>query len=97
VRLLLENRVLLSTTLMFMDFNAGNGALSVWLPLFTDRALGGGPGLYGALLGVWATGEVAGAALAGGPRLPLALGALICLAQVLSGLSLVVVLLGHNT
>jgi hypothetical protein len=92
VRLLLSNRVLLATTLMFTAANLGLGALFVWLPIYADRTLGGGAGLYGALLGVVAAGEVAASALAGGwrPRLPL--GALICAAQVLSGLALALLL-----
>jgi MFS family permease len=96
VQLLLKNRVLLSTTLMFMAFNIGGGALSVWLPILSDQALGGGPRLYGALLGVLALGEVASALLAGGLALPLSLGTLICLAQTLSGASLGLVLAGRS-
>lgn len=97
VSLLLKNKVLLSTTLMFMIFNMGEGFLFVWLPVFSDQVLGGGPELYGVLLGVLASGEVAGSVLAGSLVLPLSLGTLICLAQVLSGVSLVLLLLGPNT
>jgi MFS family permease len=96
LQLLLKNRVLLSTTLMFMAFNVGGGALSVWLPILSDQALGGGPRLYGALLGALALGEVVSALLAGGLALPLSLGALICLAQALSGASLGLVLAGRD-
>jgi MFS family permease len=96
VQLLLKNRVLLSTTLMFMAFNIGGGALAVWLPILSDQGLGGGPKLYGALLGALALGEVVSALLAGGVALPLSLGALICLAQALSGASLGIVLAGRN-
>jgi MFS family permease len=96
LQLLLKNRVLLSTTLMFMAFNIGGGALAVWLPILSDQALGGGLRLYGALLGVLALGEVVSALLAGGLALPLSLGALICLAQALSGASLGLVLAGRN-
>jgi predicted MFS family arabinose efflux permease len=96
VKLLLKNRVLLSTTLMFMAFNIGGGALSVWLPILCDQALGGGPQLYGMLLGALALGEVVSALLAGALVLPLSLGALICLAQALSGVSLSLVLAGRN-
>lgn len=96
VRLLLGNRILLSTTLMFMALNIGNGPLSVWLPILVDRILGGGPGLYGALLGVEAAGEVASAALAGGILSHLSLGMLICLAQSLSGAALLIALPFRN-
>ena len=96
VQLLLKNRVLLSTTLMFMACNIGGGALSVWLPILSDQALGGGPRLYGALLGAMALGEVVSALLAGGLALPLSLGTLICVAQALSGASLGLALAGRN-
>ncbi|MFL5804547.1 MAG: MFS transporter [Roseiflexaceae bacterium] len=96
VQLLLKNPILLTTTLMFMAFNIGGGALAVWLPILSDRVLGGGPELYGMLLGALALGEVVSAFLAGGLVLPFALGALICLAQALSGAALGVVLAGRN-
>ena len=94
VYLLLKNKVLLSTTLMFMIFNLGEGFLSVWLPLFADHILRGGPELYGVLLGVLAGGEVAGSVLSGSLVFPLSPGALICLAQILAGVSLSLLLLG---
>ncbi|HEX7733802.1 MAG TPA: MFS transporter [Ktedonobacteraceae bacterium] len=94
VSLVLRNRVLLSTTLMFMLFNVGEGFLSVWLPLFAVQTLRGGPELYGLLLGTLAGGEVIGSLLAGSLVFPLSLGALICLAQGLSGASLALLLLG---
>jgi MFS family permease len=87
-RLLRHNKILLSTTLMFMTFNVGFGAMFVWLPILADRTFGGGSELYGILLGFVAGGEVVGSVLAGMLTLPLSLGRLICLAQVLSGLSL---------
>lgn len=96
VSLFLKNSVLLSTTLMFMAFNMGEGFLSVWLPLFADRVLRGGPELYGLLLGIMAGGEVIGSILAGSLIFPLPLGLLICLAQMLSGISLSLVLLGST-
>jgi MFS family permease len=93
-RLLLGHRVLLATTLMFSCFNLGFGALLVWLPLFADGVLRGGPALYGALLGCIAVGEVVSAALAGGwaGSARLSLGTLICLAQILAGASLALLL-----
>jgi len=97
VALLLKNPVLLSTTLMFMTFNVGEGFLLVWLPIFSDRILRGGPELYGLLLGALAVGETMGSVVAGSVVLPLSLGTLICLTQVLSGVSLSLVLLGPNS
>jgi MFS family permease len=96
VQLLLKNKVLLSTTLMFMAFNIGGGAMAVWLPILSARVLGGGPELYGALLGALALGEVASAFVAGSLVLPHSLGTLICLAQALSGASLSIVLIGRS-
>lgn len=96
ISLLLKNTVLLSTTLMFMTFNIGEGFLSVWLPIYSTRVLRGGPALYGVLLGALAVGETVGSVLAGSVVLSLSLGTLICLSQVLSGVSLCLVLLGLN-
>jgi predicted MFS family arabinose efflux permease len=47
-------------------------------------------------LGAQAVGEVVSAFLAGGRRLSLPLGTLICFAQLLSGLSLGLLLIGQN-
>jgi predicted MFS family arabinose efflux permease len=96
IALLRREPVLLSTTLMFMAFNVGNGALAVWLPIYTARDLAGGASLYGFLLGILAAGEMASALAAGAVRLWVPLGALICAAQAMSGLSLGVVLIGRN-
>jgi predicted MFS family arabinose efflux permease len=95
-RLLRHNPILLSTTLMFMAANLGLGALFVWLPIFADRVLGGGPELYGTLLGFIAAGEVVSALAVGAITLPFALGALIVTTQALAGLS-VLLLLGKST
>ncbi|HEY0070783.1 MAG TPA: MFS transporter, partial [Chloroflexia bacterium] len=87
-RFAVGSRVLLSTTIMFAAFNLGQGFLFVWLPVLSDQMPGGGPELYGILLGVWAVGEVVGSILAGSVTLSLPLGTLICGSQLLSGLSL---------
>ncbi len=95
-RLVLSSPVLLSTTLMFMLFNVGEGFLSVWLPVLADGTPGGGSTLYGVLLTALALGEMAGALLAGGIALPLTFGTLICIAQALSGASLSLPLINHD-
>jgi len=87
-RFAVTNRVLLSTTLMAACFNLGQGILFVWLPVLAARIPGGGPELYGVLLGVWGAGEVAGSLLAGTLTLPLPLGSLVCCTLGFSGLSL---------
>ena len=46
---------------MFIVFNIGMGALSVWLPIYVTGALGGGSALYGLLLSATALGESASA------------------------------------
>ena len=96
VRLLLTNKILFSTTFMYLTANLGGGLLAVGLPIFTDQVLGGGSELYGALLGALSLGEVVSAFLAGMFTLPAALGALICLALILSGVSLALLLVGHS-
>ncbi|HEY7341074.1 MAG TPA: MFS transporter [Ktedonobacterales bacterium] len=95
VRLMLSNRVLLSTTVMFILFNVGFGFLAVWLPVFAASLPGDGATLYGVLLGALALGEMVGATLAGGFTGSRGLGILICLAQLLSGLSLALLLVGQ--
>ena len=96
-RLFRDNVILRSTTLMFMAASMGLGALFVWLPILADRVLGGGPELYGTLLGVLAAGEIVSATLVGVVTLPLALGALIAIAQVLAGFGLVILMVGQST
>src|SRR5262249_29762290 len=96
VQLLLKNKVLFATTFMFMAFNIGGGFYSVWLPILSDQTLGGGSRLYGILLGVLASGEVVGSLLAGGRTFRRSLGALICLAQALSGAALGIILIGPS-
>lgn len=95
VRLMLFNRILLSTTVMFILFNVGLGVLSVWLPVLADRFPSGGATLYGVLLGALAFGEMVGATLAGSMSGSRPLGALICLAQLLSGVSLLLLFVGQ--
>jgi MFS family permease len=95
VTLLFSNRVLLSTTTMFVVFNIGMGFLAVWLPVFADHLPGGGAPLYGVLLGALAIGEMAGAAVAGSFAGSRALGARICLTQALAGCSLTLLLFGQ--
>lgn len=94
VHLLLADRALLATTLMFMSFNVGEGFLAVWLPQFTTQ-INGGAELYGLLLGVLAAGEVGGAVLAGSSTLPLALGLRICLSQLFAGCALGLLVVGQ--
>jgi MFS family permease len=86
--LVLRHPVLLSTTLMFVAFNLGFGSASVWLPLLAGESLGGGPALYGALLGSLAVGEVLAALAAGTLTRAPSLGRLIALAQLASGAAL---------
>jgi MFS family permease len=93
VSLLLRQPVLLATTLMFLTFNIGGGLLAVALPILVDQRLAGGAELYGALLGMLAGGEVLGALLAGQFRPARSYGLSICIAQLLAGVSLALVLL----
>lgn len=93
VHLMMGDKILLSTTLMFMAFNVGLGALTVFLPLVSDRIAPGSAEMFGLLLGALALGEVISAWLAGSLHLKLGLGIRIALAQVLSGLSLALLIL----
>jgi hypothetical protein len=96
-RLLLGNRVLLATTIMFMAFNAGTGLTAVWVPIEVAGLAGAnGAQLYGVVLAVGAAGSTAGALAAGALDVPLSIGRLICLAQVLAGLGLGLALFGRS-
>lgn len=86
--LLVRQPVILSTTLMFMVANIGQGLLFVALPVLAAGVLRGGPELYGILLGAIAMGEIVGSLAAGGVRWRLPIGALIALSQICSGLVL---------
>jgi len=88
IRLLAREPVLVRTTLMFMAANVGLGGAFVWLPILSGEIPGGGPALYGLLLGALAAGEVVSSVLAGGLRPGLPLEALIALAQALAGAAL---------
>lgn len=94
VRLMLGNRVILSTTLMFMAANVGIGALTVFLPLVSNQIAENSSQVFGALLGAMALGEVISAWLAGSLSLNMTLGKRIALAQILSGASLAFLLAG---
>lgn len=97
VRLLLRSPVLLSTTLMFMAFNAGFGLLEVWLPVHTTQLTSGDAAqLYGILLTVLAAGEAVGALAAGSLSGPMSEGRMICAAQILAGLGLGLALIGQT-
>jgi len=96
VRLMLGNKILLSTTLMFMAANIGFGALTVYLPLLSDQIVENSSQVFGLLLGALALGEVISAWLAGSMTLKITLGMRIALAQILSGLSLLLLIPGPN-
>jgi len=86
-RLMISNKVILATTLMFMCFNIGGGILTVYLPLLSDLIAPNSPKVYGTLLGALALGEVISAALAGSLTSKMGLGLRIALAQILSGVA----------
>lgn len=94
VRLMTGNKVILSTTLMFMAANIGLGAMTVFLPLVSNQIAENSSQVFGVLLGVMAMGEVISAWLAGSLSLNITLGKRIALAQIFSGASLTFLLLG---
>jgi MFS family permease len=91
--LLFGNPILLATTVMFFVYNIGTGSVPVWLPIHVEQTLGGGPELYGALLSIIFVGSVGATLAVGqlGTRVPLGLG--IALAQTLSGLVMLLIIL----
>lgn len=93
VALLRYQPILLATTLMFMALNIGGGMMAVWLPIFADKVLGGGSALYGTLVGVQSLAEVISSLLAGSMSLPGTLGLRIIVAQTLSGVTLLALVL----
>lgn len=93
VRLMLRDKVILSTTLMFMAANIGLGALTVFLPLVSDQIAENSSEIFGTLLGAMALGEVISAGLAGSLNLKMKLGTRIAFAQILSGFSLLFLLI----
>jgi MFS family permease len=95
-RLLVSNPVLILITIMFALANVGSGTMNVWLPIYAAEDLMGGAQTYGLLLAVSAAGEVISSVLAGGTRIKLPLGTLICVSQLLTGLALGAMLLGQT-
>lgn len=95
-RLLFGNKVLLSTTLMYMAANVGSGLMFVWLPVFSSRALGGGSDLFGTLLGFMALGEVVSSVAAGSVSTSRPLGTLICVCQFVGGGAVALLLLAPS-
>ena len=90
-RLIARSPVLASTTLMYLVFNVGLGALLVVVPVFAETVLGGGPELFGVLLGCIAIGQLTGSVTIGIVRLPIPEGLAICLAVLLSGIAVATV------
>lgn len=93
-RVILRDSVLLGTTVMYLMFNIGTGALLVVVPVLTETVLRGGPEVYGALLACLAVGELAGSVAAGNFRLPIPEGMAICLTAILSGMGIAVAAFG---
>ena len=90
-RFVWRTRPLRSTTVMFMLFNVGEGALLVFLPVYSSQ-VGGGVAGYGLLLSAVTAGELAGSLGAGavvvdrlGPRI---VAAQLAAAALLAGLLL---------
>lgn len=95
-RVIWRSPVVASTTVMYLIFNIGLGALLVIVPIFADQLLVGGPALYGLLLGCIAVGELASSLAVGVIRMPIAEGLAICLAALLSGLAIALLALSRD-
>jgi hypothetical protein len=65
LRLILAQPILLATTLMYLAFNLGGGAMLVWLPLWAESIPRGGSEIYGQLLGLMALGQLVSASATG--------------------------------
>jgi MFS family permease len=89
LKLVLAQPILLATTLMYLVFNLGGGALLVWLPLWAASMPGGGAEVYGELLGVMALGQLVSAVAAGFLPATAPQGRLICLALVPAGIAVI--------
>lgn len=89
-RIIFLNPVLASTTLMYLVFNVGLGALLVVIPVLSQSILDGGPQLFGILLGCLAVGEFVGSVITGNIRLPISSGLAICITAFLSGIGVAV-------
>ncbi|HUG34675.1 MAG TPA: MFS transporter [Anaerolineales bacterium] len=96
VRLMVGNKIILSTTLMFMAANVGLGAMTVFLPFISNQISENNSRIFGVLLGAMALGEVLSAWLTGSISMKVALGARIAFAQILSGLSLALLFMGST-
>jgi MFS family permease len=81
---------------MFLTFNIGYGLVNVWLPIYADGQPGGGSELFGFMLGMIAVGEVISAVLIGNYKLPIAAGTMIALAQLFSGVVLILPMMAFN-
>ena len=68
LRVVARDRVTIATTIAFMLFNIAEGMLLVVAPWLARTKLTGGATTLGVLLALTATGEIIGAALAGGIR-----------------------------
>lgn len=87
-RLMIFSIPILSTTLMFMCANIGDGIMVVYLPLISDLIAPNSSSMYGFLSGVMTLGGVISAALAGSLISKMALGTRIALIQILAGAAL---------
>lgn len=93
IRLLFGNPILIATTFMFLVFNIGTGSIPVWLPILVEKTFSGGPALYGTLVSAAFAGQVVSTLVVGqlGNRVRLGFG--IALAQIVSGLLMILVIL----
>jgi MFS family permease len=89
LKLILAQPILLATTLMYLVFNLGGGALLVWLPLWAAAMPDGGAEIYGQLLGAMALGQLMSAIAAGFLPATAPQGRLICLALLAAGIAVV--------
>jgi MFS family permease len=96
LRTLVRDRVIIATTIAFMAFNIAEGMLLVAAPWLAKTTLTGGATTLGVLLALTATGEIIGAALAGGIRTQRSPIRAIGTVQTLSALGFLTLLAASN-
>jgi MFS family permease len=87
-QVMISNKPIFLTTLMFICYNIGDGIMMVYLPLLSDLMAPNSPGVYGFLIGATTLGGVISAGLAGSLVSKTTLGTRIALVQALAGVAL---------
>ena len=77
-------------------YGIAGSAVAALTPIIASKALGGGAGMYGVLLGVYGTGAIGGAMLAGPVRWRYSSELIVNVCAVVTGAMTIVIGLSHN-